>query len=63
LDYAFVDCASGYETIHRHLASLTQPMGAIHGLGIVGRIPIVIVEYDCVRSGQIDTQPTRARAE
>jgi hypothetical protein len=31
-------------------------MGTIHGLGIIRRIPIVVVENNSVSGGQIDPQ-------
>ena len=38
-------------------------MSTVHSLGIVGRIPVVIVEDDCVGGCQVDTETTSTRTQ
>lgn len=38
-------------------------MSPVHGLRVVGRIPIVLVEDDGVGGGQVNTQSTGMSAE
>ena len=48
LHNTFIDCSPGDETIHCDLARLSQAMSTVHCLCIVRRIPVVVVENDCV---------------
>lgn len=63
LNDAFIDHALGNETIDGHLASLTQTVCTVHGLGIIGRVPVMVVEYHSVRSGKVDTETTSTSTE
>ena len=47
------NCALGDETEDRDWLSLPDTMGAILGLGINSRVPIVIIEDDCIRCRQV----------
>ena len=38
-------------------------MGSIHGLRVIGWVPVMVIKYDSIRSGQIDAQPACPRAE
>lgn len=58
-----IDCSSCYEAIHGDLASLAQAVRTIHGLRIIGRIPVALIEDDSVRCRQVDAETTSARAE
>lgn len=42
----FIDSAFGNESVDSHLPCLTKTMSPVHGLSIVGRVPIVIVKDD-----------------
>ena len=57
---ALVDRALRNEAINSDLTGLTQTMGTIHGLCVVRRIPVMIVEDDGVGSSQIDTKAASA---
>ena len=63
LDNPLIDCSSCYETIHGDLSSLAQAMSTIHGLRVVGGVPVALIEDDSVRSRQVDAEATSARAE
>jgi len=63
LDNPLIDCPSCYETIHGDLTSLAQAMSTIHGLRVVGGVPVALIEDDSVRSRQVDAETTSARAE
>ena len=63
LDDSFVNRALGDESIHSDLASLSQSMRTIHGLGIVRWVPVVIIEDDGVGCGQIDTETASTGAQ
>lgn len=56
---ALVDRTFGDQAVHRDLTGLSESVGAIHRLRVVGRIPVVIIEDDGVCSSQVDTQTTR----
>ena len=63
LDNPLIDCSPRYETIHGDLASLSQAMSTIHGLRVVGGVPIALIEDDSIRCRQVDAKATSARAE
>ena len=48
------------ESVNGDLTSLAQTMGTIHGLRIVGGIPVVIIEDDGIGSGQVNSETTRS---
>ena len=56
---SLVDGAFGNQAVHRDLSSLSQPVGAVHCLCVVGWIPAVVIENDSVCGSQVDTQTTR----
>lgn len=45
---ALINRALGDQPVHCDLTSLPEAMSTVHCLSIVGRIPIVIIEYDCI---------------
>lgn len=53
-----VDCSFCNQTVNCDLTSLSQSVGAVHCLCVVGWIPVVIIEDNSVCGGQIDTQTT-----
>lgn len=63
LDNPFVDGALRDEPVNRDLAGLAETMSTIHGLRVVGRVPVMVVEDDGVGRRQVDTQPTRTSAQ
>jgi hypothetical protein len=58
-----IDSTSGDETIHCDLTSLTKPMCAVHGLRIVGRVPVAFVEDDGIRGGEINPETSCSRTQ
>ena len=44
------------ETIDGDLARLSQTVSTVHGLRVIGGVPVVIIEYDRVGSSQVDTK-------
>lgn len=56
LDDTLVNGPLRDQAVDCHLTGLSETVSTIHSLSIVRRIPIVIVEDDCVRGGKIDTQ-------
>jgi hypothetical protein len=63
LDNSLIDGTLRDQPIHGNLTSLTESVSAIHGLSIIRRVPIVIIEYDSVGSGQVDTKTTSSCTE
>jgi hypothetical protein len=63
LNDPFVDGAFGDETVNSDLACLAQPMGAIHSLGVIRRIPVVIIEDHRISSSKINPQAPGTRAQ
>jgi len=55
LDNLLFNCPLGDEAEDRDWLSLPDTMGAILGLRINSRVPIVIIEDDCVRCRQVDS--------
>ena len=53
-----VNSAFGNKTIHCHLSRLAKTMSPIHCLGVIGWIPIVVVENDSVSCCEIDSETT-----
>jgi hypothetical protein len=58
-----IDSTSSDETIHCDLTSLTKPMCAVHGLRVVGRVPVALVEDDGIGGGEINSEPSRSRTQ
>jgi len=51
VENTFFDCVLGEQAIHSHLLGLSYTMGSVHCLCIVRRIPIAVIENDCIRRG------------
>ena len=58
LHYLFFDSTSGHDSIYSHRLCLTNTMSAVSCLFIHRRVPIVIIEDNCIRSNQIDAKTT-----
>lgn len=56
LDDTLVNGSFRDQAVDCHLSSLSETVSTIHGLSVVRRVPIVVVENHCVRGGKIDTQ-------
>lgn len=56
LDDTFVNRTLRDEAIHSDLTSLTKTMCTIHGLRVIRRVPVVIVENDSVGRGEVYTK-------
>lgn len=63
LEDALFDGALRHQAVYRDVLCLADPVASIHGLGVVGRVPIAVVEDDGVGRGQIDAQASRLRGE
>lgn len=51
----FFDGPLGDKLIHIHVSTLSYPMGAVCCLCIHCRVPIIVIEDDCVCCGESDT--------
>ena len=63
LDNPLIDGTLRDEPVDGDLASLTKTMSTIHGLSVVRRVPVMVVEDNGVRGSQVDTQTTRSSTE
>ena len=63
LDDALIDGSFRDQAIHSNLAGLSKTVCTIHGLRIIGGIPVMIVENNGISGGQVDTKTTSTCAE
>ena len=63
LDDTLINGTLRDQPVDSNLSGLSKTMGAIHCLRVNGRIPIVIVEYDCVCSSKVDTEASGPRTQ
>ena len=63
LNDTLVDRALRDQSVDGDLARLTQTVGTVHCLRVVGRVPVMVVEDDGVRGSEVDTQTTSAGTE
>ena len=56
LNDTLIDGTLRNQPIYGDLAGLAKTVGTVHGLRIIGRIPVMIIEDDSVSSCQIDSQ-------
>ena len=63
LNDAFIDRALRNEAVNGDLTGLTQTMCTVHGLGVVRRVPIMIVKDHSVSCSEVDTKATSTCAK
>lgn len=63
LNDAFVNRAFRDEAINSDLTGLAQTVCTIHGLCIVGRVPIVIIEHNSVSCSEVDAETSSTCTE
>mmetsp|Transcript_34656 Transcript_34656/g.115829 ORF Transcript_34656/g.115829 Transcript_34656/m.115829 type:complete len:237 (+) Transcript_34656:433-1143(+) len=63
LDDLLLHRALNHKPVHDHLASLADPVRAIHRLQVHLRVPVAVEQDHRVGGGEVDPEPARARRE
>jgi hypothetical protein len=63
LNDLLINSATSGKPIYGDLMSLAESMRAVHGLSVIGRVPVTLVKDVGIGRSKIDTKATCARAQ